>query len=80
MTDLIELLHDEVDGEEALASRARTVVEAKRQQFLKVLDKVDDFEDALGILAALVEDDITDLSSEAVAFGRDSYLRRAKVE
>lgn len=80
MADLVELLHDEVDGEESLAEKARAVVEEKRDKLLTMLDKVDDVEEALEILAALVEDDLTDLTSEAVRFGRDSYLRRARVE
>ena len=80
MTDLIEALHDEIDEEENLADKARKVVESKRAKLIAVIEEVGDIEEALGVLAALVEDDLTDLTSEAVAFGRDSYLTRVRAE
>ena len=80
MADLIETLHDEIDVVESLTKRARDAVDARAGKLLDLIDEVGDLEEALAAMAALVEDDLTDLTTEAVHFGRDAYLKRAKVK
>jgi len=80
MPKLIEALHDEIDEEEALAERARGIVKDKSGKLVELLDELGDVEEALAALSALVEDELTDLTTEAVRFGRDATIRRDKVE
>jgi len=77
---LVTALHDEIDGEEDLHEKARKIVEAKAMKLVSVLDNVEDVEDGLAALAAAVEDELTDLTTEAVHFGRDTYLRRRSID
>ena len=78
--DLVELLHDGIDDEESLHDKARKVVEQQRAKLLDMMDSVDDIEEALAAFAVAVEDELTDITSEAVMLGKESYLRRAEVE
>lgn len=77
---LVEALHDEIDGEEELQERARFIAENKGAKLVEVLGKVDDIEEALAVIAAAIEDDLTDLTTEAVHYGRDRYLGRKDLD
>lgn len=80
MTDLVEQLHDEIDEEENLQARAREVVTAKAADLADLLNELGDVEEALTAFATLVEDELTDVTTDAVKLGKDSYLARADTE
>jgi hypothetical protein len=78
--DLINALHDEIDLQEDLRLRARAIVEETIKNNIDViLKKTGDFNEILTTLALLVENELADLTTEAVKQSAKLAQRRQEV-
>ena len=73
---LANALHDQIDAEEALQMKAEELVDLVRERFAAIVDSAGDFDNAFLAAAAMLEDELTDLTTEAVRQGAFLYLRR----
>lgn len=71
MPNLEDVLHDSLDDQEALAERARLAVEAVKARLVDIFNKTDDKEEALAAIVAVVADELTDITTDAVHAGRE---------
>lgn len=79
MADAVELLHDEVDEAEELASRASAVVLRAAEHIPELFDRLEGRPlDVLEALAALVAEDLDALTTDAVRLGGKAGARRVR--
>lgn len=73
----LNALHDEVDYREDLRDRAREIVaRVIKDKFDQVFDSAKEFGPALTILAALIENELADITTEAVKMGAKLAIMR----
>lgn len=75
---LRDVLHDEIDHAEEMRNRAEALVrKVFKNNFAMVMNEVDDPTRGLEILAAMVEDELTDLSTETFKTSAELAGRRS---
>lgn len=67
---LEDTLHDGLDAQQALAQRVREIVERITPEIRTIMAEANTAEDGLRAIAAMVADELTDITTEAVQAGR----------
>ena len=69
---MVNFLHDKIDRREQLAAKTHDAVERAKAQFADVFEACDgDIPRTLEALAEIVENELTDITTEAVRAGAD---------
>lgn len=63
---MLNALHDQIDFEEDLRERARVIVDAMRPEITSLVKETGDTRKAMEMIAAIVADELTELTTEAV--------------
>lgn len=78
MADLAELLHDEIDREEELRARARTIANEVMEDLYDLVGEAGSFEAGLEAASAILADRLAELTTEAAQAGAADALRRKR--
>lgn len=79
VADAIEVLHDEIDEAEEIASRASAIVLRAAERIPELFDRFEGRSlDVLEALAEIVAEDLDGLTTEAVQLGGKAGARRVR--
>lgn len=78
MADFRDLLHDQIDSQEEFRIKARLIIESLRGELAGIVAETGDTEHALEIIAAMAEDELADLTTDAVHASAEFAMKRSK--